>query len=674
MDEFSSEFIKALLKTSYYTPEHPSSKKAREGLFEKLGRVNEGKSVLTFSREVEEKDKDVFVGGIFDGEVSLTDVMGAEKGKLYVPKLWDFMSRKRLISLSIKPLIEYEEFIKFLDLLAEAPQQAYTEEDSRRITMIFVEKGISNVLPVFEEDILGRERKLHWLVRIALSRLRKDLKLLPLYRHLSEEKISEIKKQVFREIVSPLKRVDVLTQFLEHSDLIKADVKLKDEKEIEREVVENLPAEILIPLTRSILHRLEEIKGKEGIGVMEANLIISLAFLCQRLIRRGSREDIETLAGVYRRGFLEFDALPQEVKNFISLQNEMVEFLSSRKLARELFVEVERKKYTEKLSILRGLFGELIRMNKEALAMEIVEVLDAIRTHETISWKKELAESLLSEMKTSDEILALLSGLLAEGKEVEKVIRVFELFGENGIPYLLEVLKTSPHRLVRRKVIDLLIKNKEYAVSHVRECLERGEGEWYFIRNLIYLLREMKYMKDEHLVKKFLYYLHPRVREEAIEYLFLSKDRELVDEAEKLLSDGEERIRKRMLLILSAWKVKKKEPVLKAISMLHDEKESSEVKAAALQFFSSAGNLKLPDGSTLEDTVISLFEKKKKFPFFRKEELNAEVKRAAVRTLGEIGTVKSLDLLRRLQKEEDSEEVRTAMKKILERISQRKGA
>ncbi len=663
LEEFLSEFIKALLKTSYYTPEHPSSRKAKEGLFEKLGKIVEDRFTLTFSREIEEKQKDVLIDGIFDGSVSLMDLTGQEKGSLYVPKLWDFMMRKRLISLSIKPSIDYDQFDRFLNILAEAPQQVYTEEDSRRITMLFVEKGLSDVLPVFEEDIIGRERKLSWMVRIAFSRLKKDLKLLPLYRNLTEEKISEIKRQVFKEIVRSLRRIDLLSEFLEHTDLIKVDVKLIDEKEVEREIVNNSQDDILAPLAKRIAEKIGEVEDL----TVKNNLLIALYFLCERLTKRDEQKDIETLAGIYRMGFLKIEDLPQEVRNFVRLQHEMIEFLSSRKLARELFVEVNKKKYENKLFILASLFEELIKKDKESLAMEIIEVLEAIKENETIEWKKKLAEEFLLKICSDDNVLGLTAGLLLQGKEVERGIKVFELSGAHGIYYLLEVLKTSENRTVRRRVIDAILRHKEHAISYILQDLESGEGEWFYIRNLIFLLREMEDKGSFHIVARFLNHPHYRVKEEAIDYLLKANEKVLLDEAENLMSDGDERIRKKILLALASLKTRKKEIVLKAISMLMDENETEKVKNCVLSYFSSVGNLKLPDGRTIEELLIDFIEKKKRVFIFKKEE-SPELKKYAIKILGEIGTAKSIQFLRSLEdKREYKEEAKTAIQRIIDR-------
>jgi len=669
LEEFSAEFIKALLKTSYYTPDHPSSRKAKEGLFERLGKLIEDRYILTFSREIEENQKDVYVDGIFEGSVSLLEVMGYEKGNLYVPKLWDFMSRKRLISLSIKPFIDYDEFDRFLNILAEAPQQVYTEEDSRKVTMLFVEKGLSNVLPVFEEDVLGRERRLSWMVRIALSRLKKDLKLLSLYRNLTEEKIAEIKKQIFREIVRPLRRVDVITEFLEHTDLIKADVKLPDEKEVEREIVNNLSQDLIGPLAKRIAERIKEIETIGEAGDMKANLLIALAFLTERLIKSAEQREIEILASIYRMGFLKIENLPPEVREFIHLQNEMIEFLSSRKIARELFVEVSRRRYEKKLSILVGLFEELLKKDRKALAMEIIEVLESIKKEESIEWKKTLAESALFKICSSDEVLGLVAGLLVEGKEIEMGIKLFELAGEHGISYLLEVLKTAEKRAVRRKVIETILKYKDSAITYILQDLERGEGEWFYIRNLIYLLREMGDKGSFHLVARYLQHPHFRVREEAIDYLLQANEKMILDEAEVLMSDKDERIRWKILMALAALKPRKKEIVLKAISMLMDEKESEEVKKNILFFFSSIGNLKLPDGKTMEEVLIDFIGRKKKVFIFKKEE-SPELKKHAIKALGEIASPKSIPFLRGLEeKKEYAEEAKAAIKRIMERVS-----
>jgi HEAT repeat protein len=172
-----------------------------------------------------------------------------------------------------------------------------------------------------------------------------------------------------------------------------------------------------------------------------------------------------------------------------------------------------------------------------------------------------------------------------------------------------------------------------------------------------------------HIVARYLNYPHFRVKEEAIDYLLQANEKVLLDEAESLMDDKDERIRRKIIQALTTLKTKRKEIVLKAVSMLMDENESEEVKKAILSFFSSIRNLKLPDGKTIEGVLIDFIERKKKVFIFKKEE-SPELKKHAIKILGEIGSTKAIPFLRTLEgKKEYAEEAKMAIKRIAERIS-----
>lgn len=670
LDEFSGEFIKALSKTSYYMPGHPSAQKAKEGLFEKLGRLTEGSRFLTYSRDVDERRKEVYVSGIFEGTVSLVNVMGGEKGGLYVPKLWEFMQRKRLVSVTIRPEITYKEFDEFLNLLAEAPQESFTEEKTKKLTRLFVERGLVNVLPVFEEDILG-ERKVHWLVRIALSRLRKDLRLLPLFKNLSEEKVVAIKKQVFKDIVRPLRRVDLLIELIEHTDLVRKDVKLVSENEVEREIIKNVDYKILNPLAREMIIRLEKYKDSEP--VIYRNILTALEYAIERFAERGEIEDQEVLSYIYTAGYVDLEKLPYKIRRFVEVRAEMMEFVKSRKLARELFVEVNRERYEEKIVTLKDLFEELLRLGKESLALEIIDVLNGLIKSEELRWKKELAEKVLKRIVSDDRVLKLLSEMLVQGKEVEKVMNVFSIAGDEGVEHIFEVLKNTDDRRVRLRAIQILKNNPDRAITFALSHLKVGkEEEWHFIRNLIFLLNELNEKESAHLIRNYLRHPNNRVREEALLYILRVKPYDMLDEILPLLDDPDYDVRIKVAHALSSMKSKKKEVVLKCIDKIMQEDERDEIKEVLIGMFSQLGNIKLPDGRTVEDVLISLLgARKKKMLIFSEEVLSDKLKVAIIRTLANIGGKKSILALREIKSKHLKDEVQNALKRIAQRFSSR---
>ncbi len=191
---------------------------------------------------------------------------------------------------------------------------------------------------------------------------------------------------------------------------------------------------------------------------------------------------------------------------------------------------------------------------------------------------------------------------------------------------------------------------------------------------MIFLIKEMGDKDSAYLVRKYLSHPHPKVREEALDCLVALEDKELIYEIETLLDDENENIRRKVLFFLSRIGTRKKEHIMKVISILFDEEENTETKKIALRVFLSSGNLKLPDGKTIEDLLIELLEKRKKVLFFSvDDERSIDFKKEIINVLGEIGSSKSLALLKKIEKENRalSESASIAFKKLFEKVSHR---
>ena len=119
LSEFIVSLIQALLRTGYYTPEHPQSKKAKEGLYSMFQELDLQKGELTLIvRETAEK-KHMFLEGSHSKPLDLPTLMPRGMAELYDEKLMLFLERKELISLTLKQKMEREEFYNFIDIMSE---------------------------------------------------------------------------------------------------------------------------------------------------------------------------------------------------------------------------------------------------------------------------------------------------------------------------------------------------------------------------------------------------------------------------------------------------------------------------------------------------------------------------------------------------------------------------
>src|SRR5512139_3034867 len=94
LSDFVLHLIQAFLRTGYYTPEHPESKRTKEGLYQRFRDLFEGEDELTFLIKVEEEKEEIFVEGVLPEAQKLSRMMMKGMGELYVPKFAKYLERK----------------------------------------------------------------------------------------------------------------------------------------------------------------------------------------------------------------------------------------------------------------------------------------------------------------------------------------------------------------------------------------------------------------------------------------------------------------------------------------------------------------------------------------------------------------------------------------------------
>ena len=99
------DLTKAMLRSGYYSAEHPGSRKAKKGLHAQFIKcLGESQEIMITDLETPQK-KDILITGILDEPVSVRTLVGAGMAELFVPKLTEFFNRKGLISFAIKKQI-----------------------------------------------------------------------------------------------------------------------------------------------------------------------------------------------------------------------------------------------------------------------------------------------------------------------------------------------------------------------------------------------------------------------------------------------------------------------------------------------------------------------------------------------------------------------------------------
>jgi hypothetical protein len=183
LNDFVLHLIQAFLRTGYYTPDHPESKKAKEGLYQLFKNLFESEDELTFLVREEPEKQEIFVEGILPETQRLSRMMMRGMGELYVPRFAKYLERKDLISLTLKSRMTQPEFTQFVDIMSE-PSLVDTrrKQDQDRFAQTLYSRGIFNISYIFNEELLAPDREMPWRARLTLSRMRKDLRMTPQFQ------------------------------------------------------------------------------------------------------------------------------------------------------------------------------------------------------------------------------------------------------------------------------------------------------------------------------------------------------------------------------------------------------------------------------------------------------------------------------------------------------------
>src|SRR4030042_605985 len=158
LNDFVLHLIQAFLRTGYYTPDHPESKRAKEGLYQQFKNLFEGEDELAFLVREEQERQEVFVEGILPEAQKLSRMMVKGMGELYVPKFAKYLERKDLISLTLKSRMNQMEFTRFVDVMSE-PSLVDTQrkQDKERFVQALYSHVFFNISFVFNEELLAPE-------------------------------------------------------------------------------------------------------------------------------------------------------------------------------------------------------------------------------------------------------------------------------------------------------------------------------------------------------------------------------------------------------------------------------------------------------------------------------------------------------------------------------------
>ena len=624
--------------------------------------------------------KKVLIEGMFPEPQELNAIMLQGMAEMYTPKFVTFLERKDLISLTLKAAMTWTEFNNFIDLVGE-PTFADTLErsDKERFIQALKERGILNISYIFNEELLAGDRDIPWRSRVALSRLRKDFKMIPMYQDLDQEGMKRVRRQIIQDVVRPMQTEDVIYPIVANSDL--AETEEFKESEIDREMIACLSDELLLRISRTFL--------KEATGQREADFRPEKTTrLAKQIASSLNSKEINgrdrILEAYYKHELIPIDELPEATQRRLKKKREIDKFLRKTDFYLKKFDEIQDEQiYLRFARSLKNILPELIHKDQYE---EIEKITAVINRHsnekETLS---EHARQILNEIEKGKILEALKAKFMTGQKEICSAIApIFVALGKRSVPHLLPLLEESDDQVVHRTACEILLDIDPSSINLILGELNREDFGTTSAVRMIRVLGDMgddqgtEQLSDR--LKGFLKHENPRVRREALGawYKLVEEKGEGVYMA--LLNDPDVGMQKEAIQCLG--KIKSKAALEKFLAILDALKDAPSDKKqqiaptlfSALAFY---GNVDGPRGGSLEDFLLETLQRQVslgplKFIKKKKSVLSEGAVASICEALGKIGTIKSRPILQKLEKQDNlvwKNKAREALRTIIERVN-----
>jgi HEAT repeat protein len=661
--KFLLQLIQSFLRTGYYTPDHPEAKNAKLGLYEDFQRLFTKKGELTFMVGHDHGGKEILIEGMMAEAQPLDALMLRGMAEMYTPKFTKFLERKDLISLTLKSTMSRTEFTHFVDLMGEPIfVDTHEKKDKERFSQTLKERGIVNISYIFSEEFLAIKRKIPYRAQIALTRLKKDFNMIPLFYNLDEEGLKKIRRQIIQDIARPIQTTDVIYHVLMNCDL--AHTKELKESAINREMIAFISDEVLLDTCKTLLKEAVRNGGAEPHQEKAIALAKQLASSLNQRKIKGGAYIIEQL---FRHKLLPLEQLPEAMQRKFKFDQYVQKFLKHSDSFLDKFDTIEDgERYLQIGRSLIKLIPELIHRDRYK---EVLEIITRINRHH--DGKRDIslyAGQILDEIEGGEILQSLKEKFLNGTEEICRAVGpIFAKLHAGSVPYLLSLLKQSGSSLVRRHAGEILAQIDPSAVNRIFEELGQKEVATKSSIDILHVLGGLECEEwvepMANIVGRYLKNKNPSIREEALAVYYKIMGRGGEALYMDSLNDSNAGVQKKAIQYLG--EIKSATALERLLEMLKQAEDSpsdrnSQIEASIFHALGFYGNIELPGIGLLEDFLLDILDRRLnlgtlKFIKKKKNPLSDGAVGVICETLGEIGTDKSSEILQKLEKQQDKE-------------------
>jgi len=685
LTEFVLHILQAFLRTGYYTPDHPESVKAKEGLYEQFKNLFEQEDEVAFLARDDQEQKEVLIEGILPEPQRLSRMMMKGMGELYIPKFVNYLERKDLVSLTMKSRMSQTEFTRFVDLMSDPVfLDTHRKEDKDRFITQLYRSGISNISFVFNEEmVLAPDREMPWRARVTLSRMKKELKMIPFFQKMSGQELQVIRKRLLEDAIRPLRSNELIYEVIQNSDL--ASTPENREEVIEDVLVTFLPSLYFVGTAKVYLREhlnLKKLQKKDHFEVKSDRLLRKFVV---RLKAVGTQEAESLVEEFFRNQLITLDDLTPALRDKILLEKLTDKFL---KYTEQFYQQLDQAKDKEKFVTIASSFvrilPELIRRDRYVEVFQIINNLKQ-HFHKKMMWAL-LAGQVLEEIGKGPVPVMLEEKFLTAKKEVRAaIIPIFAALEVGSIPHLLNILRKSQDQWTRKNACEAMIQIGAVAAVHLLKELEEQQTS---VETTCDILRVLGEIKSEQwkaplikTLKKYMTHEHPKLKEQALHTFCLIGGKEGEEIFLSSLSDKSIEVQKRAIWCLGMIKSPRAAEKLADLLKQIPSTPSPQTEQLETQIYSALGLIGNQDieGRTTEQILVEIVEKrglKQWMGLFQKNPLSDMALETICAALGRIGTERSIKILGKLEKSCGDTllpKVKEALRKIQDRINLSKG-
>lgn len=614
--QFFMNLTKAMLRSGYYAPGHPGADSAKAGLYEEFLGVLKGQREIMITNHDTRDGVDLMITGILDEPISIRVLVGPGMAELFVPKLSEYCKRKQLVSFALKSDIRPGHFYQFIDIMSDPKVDDHKDDQAGKfLTNAFIEHGITDISTVFVDDMVKLETDLPWRVEMAIHRLAKDLKVMPLFKGVSAKEIKQRKLQTIQDIIRPLKHPAYLNDFLVNCYLIAEYVTSMPAEEIEEMVVDAFSIDLLLPTSRFTfkeLESLEKLKLKHPDSEIIDRRFDGIKRILKLISRRvvagkaaGARNFLESL---YRNQILAFNELPADVQFMVNsikmaddIRNDFGKYaniIASIQKPGDALVYLKCFRRTAPILVESGDWTILAQIANSVKRVSSREPFNSKNLYSGIQVKTsdETEDYSKSELFRLLDISERALGFIFSDV-IDKIINAYEnadpgqqrgieqiinSLGTLGVDIISKMLIDSNDREIRKLSYEMMINKGEQARKWAAGMLEDAGRPWFIHRNAMMILAKVSDKEADFAnIRKFIGHSNPKIREELLNAVIALKppDGEFI--VAESINDDDPKVRWRALRALQHFSPVSEETMQKLLNIItlplpknHDKAEN----------------------------------------------------------------------------------------------------